>query len=378
VDSAGSIGLVSAEVHAPYDRPPLSKGLWKGKPLATIWRKDAVQEATLYLGRQARTLDTTERRVTDDQGMTYRYDKLLLATGGSPRRLPHADDSDALVYYRTLDDYQRLRAMADRRQRFAVVGGGFIGSEIAAALASIGKDVVMVFPGPAIGARMFPPGLAEFLTGFYRSQGVEVRTGEKVVDLETRTSGCVLKTRSAGGTGAIAAEAVVAGLGIRPNVELAEQAGLELGDGIRVNSALRTSDPNIFAAGDVAEFFCPALHTSLRVEHEDNAKTMGAMAGESMAGQAVSYEHLPMFYSDLFDLGYEAVGQLDSRLEMVEDWKEPYREGVVYYLRKGRVTGALLWNVWDRVDAARRLIAESAPVAPNELRGQLLDVPQRV
>jgi NADPH-dependent 2,4-dienoyl-CoA reductase/sulfur reductase-like enzyme len=241
-----------------------------------------------------------------------------------------------------------------------------------------GKDVVMVFPEPAIGAGMFPPDLAEFLTGYYRDRGVEVRAGEEVVEIETRAGGCLLKTRSAGRKQEIVAEAVVAGLGIRPNVELAEQAGLELGDGIRVDSALRTSDPNIFAAGDVAEFFCPALHASLRVEHEDNARTMGAMAGESMAGQPVCYEHLPMFYSDLFDLGYEAVGQLDSRLEMVEDWKEPNREGVVYYLRQGKVLGALMWNVWDRVDAARRLIAESGPVTPNELRGQLLDMHQRV
>jgi NADPH-dependent 2,4-dienoyl-CoA reductase/sulfur reductase-like enzyme len=264
VDAAGSIGLLSAEVHAPYDRPPLSKGLWRGKPLAAIWRKDAVQEATLYLGRSARQLDPDQRRVIDDHGATYRYEKLLLATGGSPRRLPRAADSDSILYYRTLDDYRRLRALADGRQRFAVVGGGFIGSEIAAALAGNGKDVVMIFPGPAIGAGMFPPDLAEYLTGYYRSRGVEVRAGEEVVAIETRTSGCVLKTRSAGSPREIAAEAVVAGLGIRPNVELAEQAGLELGDGIRVDSALRTSDPNIFAAGDVAEFFCPALRTSLR------------------------------------------------------------------------------------------------------------------
>jgi NADPH-dependent 2,4-dienoyl-CoA reductase/sulfur reductase-like enzyme len=378
VDPTGSIGLVSSEVHAPYDRPPLTKGLWKGTPLATIWRKDAVQEATLHLGRSARLLDPAQRRVTDDHGATYRYEKLLLATGGSPRRLPHVADSDSILYYRTLDDYQRLRALVDGRQRFAVVGGGFIGSEIAAALALNGKDVIMVFPGPAIGAGMFPPDLAEFLTGYYRSRGVEVRTGEEVVEIKTRTSGCLLKTRSAGRLREIAAEAVVAGIGIRPNVELAEQAGLDLGDGIRVDSALRTSDPNIFAAGDVAEFFCPALRTSLRVEHEDNAKTMGEMAGESMAGQAVCYEHLPMFYSDLFDLGYEAVGQIDSRLEMEEDWKEPHREGVVYYLRQGRLRGALMWNVWDRVDAARRLIAESGPCTPDELRGQLLDAHQRV
>jgi NADPH-dependent 2,4-dienoyl-CoA reductase/sulfur reductase-like enzyme len=356
----------------------LTKGLWQGKPLAAIWRRDAVQEATLYLRRSARTLDPAQRRVTDDHGVSYRYEKLLLATGGTPRRLPHAAEADSILYYRTLDDYQRLRALVQERQRFAVVGGGFIGSEIAAALAMNGKDVVMIFPGPAIGAGMFPRGLADFVTGYYREKGVEVRQGEDVVEIETRGGSCLLKTRSAQRQHEITADAVVAGLGIRPNVELAEQAGLELGDGIRVNSALQTSDPKIFAAGDVAEFFCPALHASLRVEHEDNATTMGEMAGESMAGQAVCYEHLPMFHSDLFELGYEAVGQLDSRLEMVEDWKDPNREGIVYYLRQGRVRGALMWNVWDRVDAARHLIAESGPFAPGDLRGRLLDIPQHV
>ena len=291
-------------------------------------------------GRWARLLDPVERRVTDDHGATYRYEKLLLATGGAPRRLPRAADSDSILYYRTLDDYQRLRALVDQRQRFAVVGGGFIGSEIAAALAMNGKDVVMVFPGPAIGVRHVPArsgGVSHRLLSQPGRGGPDGRRGRRNRGPRQRLP--AENPRPAGRKREIAAEAVVAGLGIRPNVELAEQAGLELGDGIRVDSALRTSDPDIFAAGDVAEFFCPALHASLRVEHEDNAKTMGAMAGESMAGQAVCYEHLPMFYSDLFDLGYEAVGQLDSRLEMVEDWKEPNREGVVYYLRQGRVRG---------------------------------------
>jgi NADPH-dependent 2,4-dienoyl-CoA reductase/sulfur reductase-like enzyme len=138
-----------------------------------------------------------------------------------------------------------------------------------------------------------------------------------------------------------------------------------------VDRALRTSRPNIFAAGDVAEFFNPALGGHLRVEHEDNANTMGEMAGQSMAGQTVAYDHLPFFYSDLFELGYEAVGQLDAQLETLSDWEEPYREGVVYYLRAGRVRGVLLWNVWGRLDAARALIAETGPLAPADLKGRL-------
>jgi NADPH-dependent 2,4-dienoyl-CoA reductase/sulfur reductase-like enzyme len=190
----------------------------------------------------------------------------------------------------------------------------------------------------------------------------------------------VVKTRSGRGgqQQEIVAEAVVAGLGIRPNVELARAAGLGVNNGICVNSAFRTSCPNVFAAGDVAEFYSPVLQTCLRVEHEDNANTMGAAAGRSMAGEHVCYDHLSYFYSDLFELGYEAVGDVDSRLETVAEWKEPYREGVVYYLQEGRVRGALLWNVWDRVDAARDLIKQAGPFQAEDLEGRLLQVHEAV
>jgi len=154
-------------------------------------------------------------------------------------------------------------------------------------------------------------------------------------------------------------------------VELAQEAGLEVQNGVRVNASLRSSHPDIYAAGDVASFHNPALDDWLRVEHEDNANTMGRMAGRAMAGETTSYDHLPSFYSDLFELGYEAVGEIDSRLETVADWKEPYREGVIYYLRAGRVRGVLLWNVWEQVDAARRLIAEPGPFSAGDLKGRL-------
>jgi NADPH-dependent 2,4-dienoyl-CoA reductase/sulfur reductase-like enzyme len=148
----------------------------------------------------------------------------------------------------------------------------------------------------------------------------------------------------------------VAGLGIVPGTDLAHAAGLAVGDGIEVDASLRTSDPFIWAAGDAASFFSPALGRRLRVEHEDNALAMGRAAGLSMAGAAVSYTHLPFFYSDLFDLGYEAVGELDAGLEVVAEWRQPYREGVLYYLYGKRVRGVLLWNVWGQIEAARELI----------------------
>jgi len=171
--------------------------------------------------------------------------------------------------------------------------------------------------------------------------------------------------------GELVAEVLVAGLGITPAVELAEQAGLPVDNGVLVDEFCRTSHPDVYAAGDVANFANPALGTRLRVEHEDNANTMGRTAGLNMAGRATAYDHLPFFYSDLFDLGYEAVGDLDARLETVADWKEPFREGVVYYLKNGRVRGVLLWNTWGQVDHARALIAERGPFTPRDLKGRL-------
>ena len=166
-------------------------------------------------------------------------------------------------------------------------------------------------------------------------------------------------------------DGVVAGIGIQPNVELAQTAGLQVENGIIVDEFLRSSHPDIYAAGDVAAFYNPALGKRIRVEHEDNANTMGRQAGRSMAGVSEPFHHLPFFYSDLFDLGYEAVGELDSRHEIVADWKEPNKEGVIYYMQSGRVRGVLLWNVWKQVDAARKLIVEPGPFRADDLKGRL-------
>jgi len=292
----------------------------------------------------------------DDRGGVFTGEKLLLATGGTPRRLPFGGDQ--IIYFRTLNDYRRLAKLSETCQDFAVIGGGFIGSEIAAALVMNGKQVTMLFPEDGIGALPFPHDLSQFLNGYYRAKGEQVLAGELLTGLEVVKGRPVLHTQS--GTDVVA-DAVVAGIGILPNIELAKQAGLQVGRGILVDENLLTSQPDIYAAGDVAEFFNPALGKRLRVEHEDNANTMGRMAGHNMAGASEPYHHLPFFYSDLFELGYEAVGELDSRLATVSDWEEPYQKGVVYYLNEERVRGVLLWNVWNKISAARQLIAEPGP-----------------
>ena len=362
-DPAAEIALLGEEPDRPYARPPLSKGLWLGKPEESVWLKE-VPGLSLCLGRRVVALDVAAREVRDDQGDLHRYDRLLLAIGGTPRRL--ASGGRGIIYLRTLADYRRLRAVDGRR--VVVVGGGFVGSEIAAALASAGKEVTLLLPEAAIGARVYPKDLADFLTGIFREKGVRVLTGDTAGAVGERGGAAVVRT---GRGEELLADAVVAGLGILPNTALAEAAGLRCADGIVVDTRLQTSAPGVFAAGDVARFPCDPLGGLIRVEHEDAALSMGSAAGRNMAGADEPYDHLPFFYSDLFDLGYEAVGRLDARLEMVTSWKRPFREGVVYYLDAGRVRGVLLWGIFGQVDAARALIEGRAPTSREALAGAI-------
>jgi len=366
LDAAGSIGIVSMEADTPYNRPPLTKALWKGEPVDSIWRHTEKKRAQLHLERRVEKIEIQAKRVLDNQGNVYTFNKLLLATGGTPRRLPFGNGR--IIYYRTLADYRRLRGITEDHKRFAVIGNGFIGSEIAAALAMNGKEVVMIFPGDGICHRLFPRELSEFVTKYYREKGVEILAGESVAGLEERHAQHFLKTSS--GREVLAA-GIVAGIGIETNVELARAAGLKVENGIVVDEFLRTTELKIYAAGDVAAFFNPALGKHIRVEHEDNANTMGRLAGRNMTGKSEPYHHLPFFYSDLFDLGYEAVGELDARLETFADWKIPFKEGVIYYLQNRRVRGVLLWNVWGKLEAARNLISEPGPFQSQDLKGRI-------
>lgn len=365
LDADGSIGLISMEPDPPYMRPTLSKGLWKGRPVEKIWRKTE-ERAELILGRTAAALDPQNKSVRDDKGDEYTYDKLLLATGGSPIRLPFGDGD--IIYFRDFQDYQRLRKMADEKEHFVVIGGGFIGSEIAAALTMVGVKVTMIFLEDAIGGLVFPRDLAHFLNDYYREKGVEVIPNDSVASVQKEEGRIVVHT---GSGRRIETDGVVAGIGIRPNVALAQEAGLKVENGIAVNERLETSAPDIYAVGDAANFFHVGLGKRTRVEHEDNAVFMGKLAGRNMAGASETYDHIPMFYSDLFELGYEAVGEMSSKMETASDWQDGFKKGVVYYLEEGRVRGALLWNVWKHVDDARALLKEQGPFKAEELKGRI-------
>ena len=366
LDDTGTIGLISAEPDPPYDRPPLSKKLWDGKKQIEEVYVPLPGNVQPFFDRRVRAIDPAARAVTLDDGAGHSYGRLLLATGGDPRRLPFGGDH--VNYYRTLADYRALRADAERGASFVVIGGGFIGSEVAASLRKQGNAVTLVFPEAGICDRVFPARMASHLVDFYREKGVEMLGQSKVTGIEGGEGGA---TVTLGDGRQLAADRVVAGIGIVPDVELARAAGLAVDNGILVDENLQTTADGIYAAGDVANYPDAVLGLRRRVEHADAARAMGRAAGRNMAGAGEPYHYLPMFYSDLFELGYEAVGQCDSRLEIIEDWQEEFKKGVLYYMQDGRVRGVLMVDIWEKVDEARGLIQAGERVTAEDLRGRI-------
>ena len=365
IDAHAPIAMISMESHPPYARPPLTKGLWKNTPEEKICKITDAQNVEIMLNTRVVSINS-DKSISLDSGNILFYEKLLLATGGNTINLPFG--SENIIYYRTFEDYKKLRTISDKKNNFVVIGGGFIGSEIAAALSMNGKKVTMIFPGKFIGERIFPHELAVYVTEYYEKKGVEIITSDSVISLDDKNGIFVLKTKNGK---AISTECVIGGIGIKPAISLAEIAGIKTDNGIIVDEFLKTNIEDIYAAGDVANFYNPLLDKRMRVEHEDNANKMGKQAGRDMAGSNEPYHYLPFFYSDMFDLGYEAVGELNPKLEIVEDWKDKFKEGVIYYLKDGRVRGVLLWNVWGQVEEAKKLIAEKGPFKSADLKGRL-------
>ncbi|HVP15508.1 MAG TPA: FAD/NAD(P)-binding oxidoreductase [Terriglobales bacterium] len=368
-DREGGILLVSRENFGPYHRPPLSKDLWFGK--STLDKLPVHDEAwyrennvALELRREVVELDPARHLLWDERGAEIEYEKLLIATGGRPRRLTvDGAEVEGLRYFRELEDYLALQRRLDHFEHVLVIGGGFIGAELAAALRHAGKEVTYVIDREYPLARVLPRDLGLFVADYYRQQGIETVSEDKVVGLEESQG--LIQARTANG-GVITTQLVVAGLGIEPEWGLAEAAGLDVDDGVVVDEFARTTDPDIYAAGDVARFPCVPLERSLRVEHWDHARQHGRCAGANMAGAVEPYEGIPYFFSDLFDLGFEAVGDLDPTLRIEAVWRQPFREGVVFYLRDDVVRGVLLWNVWGAVEWARSLVRAAKPMTSEE------------
>jgi NADPH-dependent 2,4-dienoyl-CoA reductase/sulfur reductase-like enzyme len=371
LDADGSIGIISEDVDRPYARPALSKKLWTDPDFSWDEKVDLHTEetgATFVLGTAVTAIDRAAKTVTTSDGSSHGYERLLIATGGKPRGLPGLDPSPRVLDYRSATDYRRLRELAESGAHVAVVGGSYIGTEIAAGIVQNGARVSLVDPDPVVGGRMFPDGLARAFQQRFVDHGVTLHTGRRVAS-GTQTPGAVTLTLDDGAT--IEADAVVVGLGIEPATQLAADAGLTVRDGIVVSSTLLTDDDAVFAAGDVAEYPDRILGTR-RVEHVDNAQQQGRQAGRNLADADETYDHTPMFYSDVFDMGYEAVGTVTTKLHTLEDWQEPNVTGVVYYLDDDEVVrGVLLWNVWDKTDEARKVLADANALTPDMLRGRI-------
>ena len=376
IDRDGPILLLGAEKERPYHRPPLTKQLWfKKKRVEDVFVRDLAwfsdQGVELRLDTEVVELDASAVRhfVTDKAGRTYRFEKLLLATGGIPRRLDiPGGHLPGVSYYRTLADYQALQPQAREGAKALVVGGGFIGSEITAGFNVNKVDVTMVFPDPYLVSRVFPESLGRAMTEQYKTRGVRVLAGDVPVSIENTGTAFVSRTKNGE---KVSSDILVVGVGIVPGVELARAAGIRIENGIVVDEFLRSSAPNVYAAGDNAQFPYQALGRPMRVEHWDNALNQGKAAGRNMAGANEPYDYMPYFFSDLFEFGYEAVGDIDPRLETVVEWEKENDTGVIYFLQDERVRGAMMCNVWDKVPVARELIRSGERMSSEELAGAI-------
>ncbi len=371
LDGGADVLVLGEEATAPFPRPALSKGLWTD-PSATIETSDldtaGTTGAIVRLETRVTGVDPDAHTVTCADGAVIGYDRLLLATGGHPRTIEGLDAGERVLYYRTLADYRRLRAATADAPHVAVVGGGYIGSEVAAALVQQGCAVTVVHPETVLGGSMFPPELAYRFDALFADAGVRQRPAVRVDSGTVREDGVDLDL-SDGTT--LSADLVVVGLGIEPATGfLAGVVDLDDAGGVLVDERLATSAPDVWAAGDVASYPDPVLGRT-RVEHVDNATSMGAAAGRIIGGSAEVYDHTPMFYSDVLGLGYEGVGTLDPSLETYVDVLDDQAGvAVAYYLDASSVRGVLLWNGAEGLDAATALIASGRrPAAAEALAG---------
>jgi 3-phenylpropionate/trans-cinnamate dioxygenase ferredoxin reductase subunit len=360
----GPVTLIGDEPHRPYERPPLSKDYQAGKADRDSvfvhgegWYAD--QRVELRLGVAATGIDRAGRRVLLADGSAVGYDRLLLTTGASPRTLPGAD---GVHYLRRLDDAERLRGLLGSAGHLAVVGAGWIGLEVAAAARQAGLRVTVLEALELPLLRVLGPELARVFADLHTDHGVDLRLG---VTIDAVTAN---RVRLADGT-TVDADAVLVGIGAAPNTGLAERAGLEVRDGVVTDAALRTSDPNILAAGDVASAHHPLLGRHVRVEHWANALHQPATAAATLLGEDARYEELPYFYTDQYDLGMEYLGHVEpggyDRIVVRGDLAA--REFIAFWLRDGRVLAGMNVNVWDVTEPIKGLIRAAAPVDPDAL-----------
>jgi 3-phenylpropionate/trans-cinnamate dioxygenase ferredoxin reductase subunit len=372
----GSIALFGAEPHLPYNRPPLSKGFLLGhKDEASIFVHDnswyADQSVELHLDTPVTGIDLDRGRIhvgTDEHG----YDRLLLATGSSPRRLREADEAGgAVAYLRTLEDSRALKAAFQPGRRIVIVGAGWIGLETAAAARTAGSDVTLIESLDLPLLRVLGPEVAATFAELHRSHGVDLRLGASIDGFTSAGDGETVVRL--GDQSELTADLVVVGIGVSPNDVLARDAGLAVDNGLVVDERLRAADPHVFAAGDVANHQHPTLGRRIRVEHWDTAIEQGKVVARNMLGHDEAYTRLPYFFTDQYDLGMEYVGNVgpDGYDEVILRG-DPAGQFTAIWLKGDHVLAGMHVNDWDAIEPIRALVG--TVVARDRLADESIDL----
>jgi 3-phenylpropionate/trans-cinnamate dioxygenase ferredoxin reductase component len=368
----GRLVMIGSETEHPYERPPLSKGYLTGEAQRQSLYVHPPQwydehNVDLRLGVTVTGIDLSAHQVVLGDGSRVGYTKLLLTTGSSPRRLtvPGAE-LDGLLSLRTVGDSDRIRAAFQDAARVTIIGAGWIGLEAAAAAITAGADVTVLEAAELPLLRVMGPKVAEVFASLHREHGVDLRTGVQVAEMTG--SGHASGVRLGDGS-EVTADVIVAGIGITPNTELAAAAGLEVDDGIRVDASLRSSDPDIYAAGDVASAFHPRLGRHLRVDHWSNALNQPQTAARAMLGQDVAYDRVPYFYTDQYDLGMEYCGHVepDGYDQVIFRGDVPGREFIAFWMAGERVVGGMNVNVWGVTEKIEALVRDGRPALLDRL-----------
>lgn len=371
----GRIVLVGEEAELPYERPPLSKEYLRGEqPLDRLflqppsWYEQNDVEA--HLGIRATGVDPAARTVELSDGERLAYDALLMATGGRPRRLP-GEPLDRVLYLRAIGDADRIRSQLVAGRRVVVVGAGFIGAEVAASARGLGVEVTCLEMLEVPLERALGKEIGRIYAEIHREHGVDLRTGEGVESIEETNDGVLVRTTKGA---EIEGDAVVVGVGIMPNVELGESAGLKIDNGIVVDELCRTSVDGIYAAGDVANHLCPVFGRHIRVEHFDNAIKHGSAAAHSMMGGTEAYDDPHWFWSDQFEHNLQYAGYAAEWDEIVTRGSTEDRSFVAFYLKDGVVLAALGLNRGKEVRRSMKLIRERAKPDSKLLRDEDVDL----
>jgi len=372
----GSIIIVGDEPHAPYQRPALSKEYLQGRSsIDEIWAAApewySQNDVQLEIGARVARVDRSTLDVVLEDDRKLRADAVLIATGGARRRLPNAE-GESILYLRTLEDAQRIREYARPGRHIIIVGGGFIGSEIAASARTLGADVTMLEGLQAPLERVLGSMLGAVLGEIHREQGVVVRCGV-MVDSIAQTPGGGVRVETRDGA-RIEGDIAVVGIGIAPNVDVAKATEITVGNGIRVDEFCRTTALNIYAAGDVANHYHPLYDRRMRVEHFDNATRQGAAAALNMLGERVRYDDAHWFWSDQYDHSLQYAGHAERWDDLVVRGSLEARDFVAFFLLEGRLAGAFGLNRGGEVMIAKELLAGRLSVDGNKLRDEDFDL----